>query len=213
MDHHSRRALLAAIGTVGVGGMAGCLSSGSDGGGGGQRECSGEQRSVEMPPIGNPQAGVTVDSYTDFACPHCREYMRTVYPVIEREYVRPGRIAYLHRDYPIPLNQWSWLIPNAAFAVYADADVEGYYTFVERIFEYQNEYSVETVTQVGTEAGARANTVQQALERDPFCRQINRIRQRAEERGVSATPTVFVNDRMLEAPSTDELREALESAL
>ncbi len=214
MDQYSRRGLLGAVGTAGVVGLAGCLGGGSGSGGGRQRECSGEQRSVEVPPAGNPEAGVTVAAYTDFACPHCRRYMQNTYPGIERDYIQSGKIAYRHRDFPIPVDEtWSWLIPNAAFAVYADTDVAGYYTFVERVFQYQGKYSKDTVTGVGTEAGARASVVRQALEREPFCRQINRIKQAAEERGVSATPTVFVNDRKLEAPSADDLRGAIESAL
>lgn len=211
MKQYSRRALLGTAGTAGVMGFAGCLGGGSSGSSGGQRECSGEQRSVEIPPAGNPEAGVTVAAYTDFECPHCRDYIRNVYPGIEADYVEPGMIRYEHHDIP-SLGEWSWKVANASLAVLEGTDTESYYTFIQDVFQYQGEYTVDTVTRVGVELGADEGTVRNAIESEPFCEQLHESRQAALDRGVEGTPTVFVNDRALEAPSADDLRGAIEDA-
>ena len=211
MHQPSRRTFHAAA-SAGIAGLAGCL-----GGGGGEsegRDCSGEQRSVEVPAAGDPDSDVTVAAYEDFACPGCREYVLNVLPRIEDEYVEPGAIAYEHHDLPIPVDEkWSWKVPNAAFVVFEEAGREAYYEFIPNAYQHQGDYSEETVVGVATELGADEGAVRDALESEPFCEQLNESRSAALDRGVEATPTVFVNDQQLESPDEQELREAIEAEL
>lgn len=214
MQGYSRRALLASAGALSAGTLAGCLGGGGGPSGESGRECSGEQRSVDVPPAGDPESSVTVAAYTDFACPHCRTYARNTYPDIEAEYVEPGTVAYEHHDFPLPVDEmWSWAVPNAAFAVFEEAGTAAYYTFVEEVYRYQGEYSAENVAGLAGELGADEGTVREAIENAPFCEQLTESRAEARERGVSATPTVLVNDQQLEAPGVEELREAIEGEL
>jgi protein-disulfide isomerase len=210
MHQPSRRTFLAAA-SAGVAGLAGCLGGGGDDEG---RDCSGEQRSVEVPAAGDPDSEVTVAAYEDFECPGCREYALNVYPQIEREYVEPGTVAYEHRDLPIPVEEeWSWRVPNAALAVLEDAGGEAYYGFVHEVYQHQGDYTEDIVGEVATNQGADEGVVREAIEEEPFCEQLNESRAEALDRGVESTPTVFVNDQRLEAPSAEELAEAIEEEL
>ncbi|MDL5362273.1 thioredoxin domain-containing protein [Halalkalicoccus sp. NIPERK01] len=213
MQGYSRRALLASAGALSTGALAGCL--GGDGGGSGsERECSGEQRSVEVPPAGDPESGVTLAVYEDFACPGCGEFSLNVLPGIKTDYVEPGRVAYEHHDLPIPVDEeWSWRVANASLAVFEDAGAGAYYAFVEEVFQYQGEYSEGTVAGLAAELGADEEAVRAAMEEEPFCERLNESRAEATERGVEVTPTVFVNDQQLEAPGDEELREAIDAEL
>lgn len=215
MERYSRRALLAGAGALSAGTLAGCLGGGNGGSSGSdEHECSGEQRSVEVPPAGDPESDVTVTAYEDFACPHCRRYAEDTAPEIKADYVETGEIAYVHRDLPIPMDEtWSWAVPNASLAVFEDAGADPYYTFVEEVYQFQDEYSADNVAGLGAELGADEEAVRTAIESGPFCEQVKDSKAEAEQRGVSGTPTVFVNDRSLQNPSVDELREAIESAL
>lgn len=213
MQGYSRRALLAGTGATAVGVLAGCLG-GDDSGSESDRECSGEQRSVEVPPAGDPDSDVTVAAYEDFGCPHCRDYAEDTAPEIKADYVEPGTIAYEHRDLPIPVDEeWSWEVANASLAVFEDAGAQPYYTFIEEVYQYQDEYSADNVAGLAGELGADEGTVREAIENGPFCEQLTESRTEAEERGVEATPTVFVNDQQFESPSADDLREAIDSEL
>ncbi len=49
---------------------------------------------------GASTAGVAIVEYSDFTCPFCAKYVREVYPRIEREYLKPGKVKYFFRDLP-----------------------------------------------------------------------------------------------------------------
>jgi protein-disulfide isomerase len=208
MNRPTRRAFLAAA-SAGAAGLAGCLGGGDE-----ERDCSGDQRSVDVPPAGDPDSDVTVVAYEDFECPGCGQYAREVYPAAVAEFVEDGRIAYEHRDFPVTVGgEWSWRVPNAAFAVAEDAGEDAYYAFVKEVYRFQDEYDEGNVAGLAGEVGADEEWVEEAIEEEPFCEQIHDSVDEAEDRGVSATPTVFVGDEQLEAPAADELREAIEAEL
>lgn len=51
---------------------------------------------------GASQARVGMVEYSDFACSFCAEYVRNVYPRIEADYIKTGKIKYFFRDFPEP---------------------------------------------------------------------------------------------------------------
>jgi protein-disulfide isomerase len=209
MQQYSRRALLATSGTIGIAGFAGCLGGASD-----EVDCSGDQREIDVTPAGDPESDVTVAVYEDFECPGCAGFAQDVYPLAVAEYVENEEIAYEHRDFPVTVGgEWSLRVPNAAFAVAEDAGEDAYYEFIKEVYEFQGEYSEENVTGLAGELGADEAVVGDAIEEEPFCEQINESISEAEDRGVSATPTVFVNDQQLENPNPEELTEAIEGEL
>lgn len=199
--------MLAAIGAAGTAGLAGCSGSAA-------RDCGGEQRSVEVPPAGGSESDVTVAAYEDFECPGCAQYAQQVYPAVVEEYVENGEIAYERHDFPVTIDgEWSWKVPNAAFAAGEDAGEDAYYGFVEEAYRLQDEYSEDAVAGLAADLGADEDHVRAAIDEEPFCEQLNESVSEAQDRGVEATPTVFVDDQRLEAPAADELRRAIESAL
>lgn len=85
----TRRDVLAIAGTIGGVSLAGCLGATTEGrptNGG----CSGEQRTIDVPILGTPNAATSVVSYEDFGCPHCKRYVEGVFPTIRRGYIEPA---------------------------------------------------------------------------------------------------------------------------
>jgi protein-disulfide isomerase len=57
---------------------------------------------------GSPTAPVTVYEMSDFQCPYCRQHAVEVFPLLEREFVRGGKVKWIFVNLPI-----TQLHPNA----------------------------------------------------------------------------------------------------
>lgn len=163
--------------------------------------------------MGDPDADVTVVEYTDFSCPHCRDYNEEEFPAIREEYVEPGEIRYEYHDFPIPVDdEWSWTVPNAALAVLEDAGDDAYFAFRDRAYDYQGEYDADTLASLGGEVGADEEFVRTAVDERPYCEQLVESREAGEDAGVDSTPTIAVDGEKTDEPTAEDIAEAIESA-
>jgi protein-disulfide isomerase len=60
---------------------------------------------------GAPTALVTVYEMSDFQCPYCRRHAVDVFPLIEREFIRTGKVKWVFVNFPL-----SQIHPNAVAA-------------------------------------------------------------------------------------------------
>jgi protein-disulfide isomerase len=51
--------------------------------------------------LGSARAPVVLVEFSDFQCPFCARHARETVPRLEREYVRPGKLRYVFRDFPV----------------------------------------------------------------------------------------------------------------
>lgn len=169
---------------------------------------------LDAPTLGDSDVPVTVAEYVDFSCPHCRTYALNVFPRIYREFVTSGVVRYVHHDFPIPVDNWSRPAANAAREVQRLGGDEPFFTYSDALFRNQNNYSYNLF--VGLTDGLNANIdskeVRRAAEAGSYCKLLNTGVKQASDRGVSATPTVFVNEKKLEAPSLEQLRTAIQKS-
>jgi protein-disulfide isomerase len=89
-------------------------------------------RAVEPigPPVkayGSKDAPITIEVFTDYQCPSCRNlYENTLRPMIN-DYVASGKVYLVHRDFPLPMHKYSFEAArwaNAAARVGEFASVE-----------------------------------------------------------------------------------------
>ena len=87
---------------------------------------------------GSPSAPVTVEIYTDYECPACRNLYMTVLPFLNGDFVATGKVRLLHRDYPLPQHQFSKLATRYANAA---GSIGKYDVVANQIFVTQPEWS------------------------------------------------------------------------
>ncbi len=56
---------------------------------------------------GSPTAPVTMEIYTDYQCPACRDLYMNTLPSLNADFVATGKVRLVHRDYPLPQHQFS----------------------------------------------------------------------------------------------------------
>ncbi len=63
--------------------------------------------SIPLRAVGNKNAAVVVEVFTDFECPHCRLlYMEALKPMM-KDYCASGKIYLIHREFPLPNHVFS----------------------------------------------------------------------------------------------------------
>lgn len=95
---------------------------------------SGPAVSTSYKQFGSPSAPVTLEVYTDYECPACARLYKDTIPMLMADYVSPGKIRMIHRDYPLAMHPYSKIAARYANA----AGVAGQYgVAVDRLFTTQ----------------------------------------------------------------------------
>jgi protein-disulfide isomerase len=169
---------------------------------------------ARSPALGSSNAPVTVVEYVDYSCPRCRDYALNVFPQIRREFVASGAVRYVHHDFPIPVDDWSRPAANAAREVQRLGGDQAMFAYTVALFRRQDDFSYDLFKNLAAEVNANIDSekVRQAAKSGAYCKLLNTEVKQASDRGVSATPTVYVNEEKLEAPSANSLIGAIEKA-
>src|SRR5436305_756498 len=59
--------------------------------------------------LGNPSAPIRIEIYSDFACPACKALHEQLLPALLRDYIMPGKVYVVSREFPlnIPAHKYS----------------------------------------------------------------------------------------------------------
>ena len=163
--------------------------------------------------IGRADAPVTVVEYASFACNHCADWHRFVYPAFKSRFIDTGQVRLVFRNLPTLPEEMS--LPGAALA--RCAAPERFFDVAtalmlgqDAVFRggtredwYAPAIAVSGRTQAQIEACATSPAVEVALARDMDS---------AEAAGVHSTPTFFVNGRQVTDRSLGGLEVAIRAA-
>jgi protein-disulfide isomerase len=196
-------------------GVSGCLGGVLGNAEAGNCDVQDEEPVSELPAptVGDPDAGVRVRVFEDFACPHCATYNARVFPDLQSNYVDPGKVRYEHHDFPIPVSRkWSWAAASAARGVQDEVDDASFFEYAKRLYENQDRYSMDVVQSLAEEVGAPGCRIRGDAINETYRPVLERDRQRGQRIGVGGTPAVFVDDRQVQ-PAYEAVASAIESRL
>ncbi len=169
-----------------------------------------------QPLLGDASAPVTMAVFEDFRCPGCQNFELNVMPDIRRDYVDGGRVrvAYFNLPVvaPVTASEHVARVGECVFRQSNDAFWEmktPLYRAQQQLGDARRVVELALTYAPGIDAGAL-----DACLADPSSLQAVRddatLAVRLE---VRATPTVIVNGRKVDSPSTAAVRAALDAAL
>lgn len=104
--------------------------------------------------LGNPQAPIRIDLYSDFQCPGCKWlHENTIRPLIQ-EYVNPGKVYLVQREYPMSIHSHA---REAACYACAAGKLGKYQLVGEQLFRTQDVWEKD-----GNVAGAACSVLSAA---------------------------------------------------
>lgn len=144
--------------------------------------------------LGSPTAPLRLAVYSDFSCPACRTFHEQMLPLLVNEYVIPGKLAIVNREFPlnIPAHKYSREAANYATAA---ARLGIYQPVADALFRSQDSWT--TTGKVWDAIAPVLNAEQQkkiqALVREPsIAAAVQRDLDTGNRERISSTPSIFL---------------------
>lgn len=149
--------------------------------------------------LGPSDAPVTIVEYGDYACPHCRNFHVETVSELEKTYIADGTVRYEMQPVAY-LGNPSLFAANAALCA---QDQEQFWPYHDRLFQALGEFgnsAFETsrLKQYATELGLDQEQFNQCVDGNQHIDTVRDITNEAQARGVTGTPTLFVNGEKVE---------------
>src|SRR4051794_7991849 len=144
--------------------------------------------------MGSPTAPITLEVFASFDCPHCKDLHETTMPLIIRDYVVPGKVYLVNREFPLS-GQYHPYAREAALYATAAGRVGKYQQVAEALFKTQPAWAVkgEVWSYVAPALTPADQKKVQLLAKDPgVVAEVEREYQEGVAAGVNATPTVIL---------------------
>jgi len=147
--------------------------------------------SIEGAPIlGDKNAKVTLVEFTDYQCPFCGRHFSQVYPQINEEYIKTGKVKYVLRDFP--LESIHPLAFKAAEAARCGGEQGKYWEMHDKLFENQTALTATDLAAHAKAAGLDAAKFKECLESGKHAAKVRSDIAEGRTAGVTGTPGFFV---------------------
>lgn len=146
--------------------------------------------------LGNADAKVTIVEYASATCPHCANFHRDTFPKLKKDYIDTGKVRFIFREFPFDD------LAMAAFMLARCAPNDKYFPMLGVLFDKQQVWSRhnprEELLKIAKLAGFTEESFDKCLKNEKIAKGIYNIRETASKKfGVNATPTFFINGKLL----------------
>jgi protein-disulfide isomerase len=155
--------------------------------------------------LGKADAPVTLEVWTDFQCPICGQYARTVEPALVAKYVTPGTLRIVHHDAAFqgaksgaPYDE----SVEAAAGARCAADQRAYWPFQDWAFanqsgENQGAFAAGRLASIASAAGLDVPAWKACVATGQRQTAARTATQAALAAGVNGTPTMSINGQVM----------------
>ncbi len=157
---------------------------------------------------------VLVEQYGDFQCPHCEDWFKTVQPTVD-QLVSQGKITFAFHNFAF-IGDESNTTANAAACA---GDVGKFWQMHDFLYNHQAPensgfWTTDQLIAALQTVGASTPATEQCVKSHTYGTWVKQQADAASRRGVTATPTVYVNNQQLSDNSNPQpLVTAVDNAL
>ena len=152
--------------------------------------------------LGNPDASVTIIEFSDFQCPFCRKFYKETLPQIKKDYILTGKVKFVYRDFPL-VQIHPGATPAAEGAECAKEQGK-FWEMHDAIFDEQEkqgsgtiQFTADDVKKWAAKIGLNTSKFNQCLDSGKYKQEVEKDIADGSAAGVSGTPAVFVNGRLV----------------
>ncbi len=147
-------------------------------------------RTEGYPFLGEAKAKVEMVVFADYQCPHCKEEMQQLRPLLEK-YGKQVKLVY--RDFPINRSGVSTTVAHGAEC----ASQQGkFWDYNEMAFELQEGLSKDSPKDIAEILELDLNAFQSCMSKPETAARVADSKKEAEALHITGTPTLFINGRL-----------------
>jgi protein-disulfide isomerase len=168
--------------------------------------------------MGDPNAPVIMEEYSDYQCSYCRKFSEETEPILVEQYVATGKLYIDFKNFVLYDSPGYSSIPFAEAALCA-ADQNKFWEYHDMLYANQgtsdpNKYSDRRLEAYAEIVGLDMDAFKQCLSDNRHLEEIQRIQLEAESLGINSTPTFIINGKtILGAQPLEVFQQEIEAAL
>jgi protein-disulfide isomerase len=149
--------------------------------------------------MGDPNAPVVMEDFSDFQCGHCRNFYRDNEPYIIENYIATGKVYFIYRSWgDSPAGDSG----RAAEAAYCAGDQDKFWDMHDIIYANfsggdSGGYSTKRLVAMAEAIDLDVDEFESCLKGNKYEDRVDEDFALATEKGVTGTPTFFINDQVI----------------
>ena len=151
------------------------------------------------PYIGNLDAPVVIEEYSDFQCPFCARFYSDTYLKLQAEQIKNGDAVLIFYDFPLSIHPQAPAAANAARCA-GEQSAKAYWQMHNLLFERLGSWANDSTTQFinyGTELGLDVARFEECVKTNKYQAAVQADLDMGTKKGVRGTPAFFINGELL----------------
>lgn len=149
----------------------------------------------ERPYIGNKDADVIIEEFTDFQCPYCAKSASSIDTFFDKYPEYKDKIKIEFYNFPLPTHQYAY---KAAEASLCANDQSKFWQFHNLLFKNYDKINIELINKIATDINLDINNFNECLNGGKYSDHVQRDIQKGINKKVTGTPTYFINNARYE---------------
>ncbi|MED4072693.1 DsbA family protein [Priestia endophytica] len=176
-----------------------------------------------QPVLGEESAPVQIVEFGDYKCPVCKTFNETYFPQIDKELIQTGKVQFHFMNFPF-INNDSTRAAQFAEVVYKELGDETFWKFHESLYKNQPaDYKYEKIDFLTEKelkerlsefaSQEEVDRVVKAFKDGEGEKPVNEDLKVVNDLQINSTPTVYVNGKLYEGKSYEDLKKMVEEEL
>jgi protein-disulfide isomerase len=131
-------------------------------------------------------------AFSDFQCPFCGRFAREVLPQIERDFIVPGHVQFVHRHLPLNIHPHAIMAAESAECA---AEQALFWPFHDRLFDEKVQLDDESIRVIASSINIDLRSFDECLNRESTRNKVAGDSAEAQRLGVVSTPSFLLGFR------------------